>query len=118
MSPTMLLDIGLAAIGLSIAVLASVILSARARQQAVAQALSDIETVYSAHVPQNPPAADRFAAFSDQLRQLGLKMSPPALRSTLQHRLDIAGNPPRWTADRILVLKGLGLLALAMLGAI
>jgi tight adherence protein C len=118
MSPTMLLAFGLAAIGLAIALLASVMLSGRARQQSVARALSSIDTVYSAHVPQDPPAADRFAALSDQLRQLGLKMSPPALRSTLQHRLDIAGNPPRWTADRILVLKGLGLLALAMLGAI
>jgi tight adherence protein C len=118
MSPTMLLAFGLAAIGLSIALLAWVMLSTRARQQAVARARSDIETVYSAQVAQDPPAADRFAVLSDQLRQLGLRMSPPALRSTLQHRLDIAGNPPRWTADRILVLKGLGLLALAMLGAI
>jgi tight adherence protein C len=118
MSPTMLLAFGLAAIGLAIALLAWVMLSARAHQQAVARALSNIDTVYSAHAPQEPPAADRFAELSGQLRQLGLRMSPPALRSTLQHRLDLAGNPPRWTADRILVLKGLGLLGLAMLGGI
>jgi tight adherence protein C len=118
MSPTMLLAFGLAAIGLAIALLAWVMLSARAHQQAVARALSSIDTVYSAHAPQEPPAADRFAELSGQLRQLGLSMSPPALRSTLQHRLDLAGNPPRWTADRILVLKGLGFLGLAMLGGI
>jgi tight adherence protein C len=118
MSPTMLLAFGLAAIGLAIALLAWVMLSARAHQQAVARALSNIDTVYSAHAPQEPPAADRFAELSGQLRQLGLRMSPPALRSTLQHRLDLAGNPPRWTADRILVLKGLGFLGLAMLGGI
>jgi tight adherence protein C len=118
MSPTMLLASGLAAIGLAIALLASVMLSGRARKQVVARALSDIETVYSGHVPQDPPTADSFAALSGQLRQLGLRLSPPALRSSLQHRLDIAGNPPRWTADRILALKGLGFLGLAMLGAI
>ena len=118
MSPTMLLACGLAGIGLAIALLAWVMLSARARQQAVAQALSDIETIYSAHVLQDRPAADRFAALSGSLRQLGLKMSPPGLRSTLQRRLDRAGNPPRWTADRILALKGVGLLGLGMLGAV
>jgi hypothetical protein len=45
MSPTTLLACGLAAIGLAIALLASVMLSARARQHAVAQALSDIERI-------------------------------------------------------------------------
>jgi tight adherence protein C len=118
MSPTMLLACGLAAIGLAIALLAYVVLSARVHQQAVARALSNIDTIYSAHAPQDPPAGIRFAELSGQLRQLGLRMSPPALRSTLQHRLDIAGNPPRWTADRILAFKGLGFLGLAMLGAI
>ncbi len=118
MSPTMLLACGLAAIGLAIALLASVMLSAWAHKQAVAQALSNIDTIYSAQVPQDPSAAERFTALSDQLRQLALKLSPPGLRSSLQHRLDLAGNPPRWTADKILRLKGLGLLGLAMLGAI
>jgi tight adherence protein C len=120
MSPNMLLAGGLAAIGLAIALLAWVLLSARARKQIVAQALSDIETIYSysAQARQDPQAADQFAALSGSLRQLGLRMSPSGLHSTLQHRLDLAGNPPRWTADRILALKGLGLLGLAMLGAV
>jgi tight adherence protein C len=118
MSPTILLACGLVAIGLAIALLASVMLSSWDHKQAVAQALSNIETVYSAQVPQDSPDADRYAALSGQLRQLGLRLSPPALRSTLQHRLDMAGNPPRWTADRILALKGVGLLGLGMLGAI
>ncbi len=120
MSPTMLLACGLAAIGLAIALLALVMLSGRARQQAVAQALSDIETIYSysARAPQDPSAAGHFATLSGWLRQLGLRLSPPGLRGTLQRRLDLAGNPPRWTADRILALKGLGLLGLAMLGAV
>jgi len=117
MSPTMLLVCGVAAIGLAIALLAGVMLSARARQQVVTQALSDIETIYSPHVAQDPAAAERFPALSGWLRQIGLRLSPPALRGTLQRRLDLVGNPPRWTADRILTLKGLGFVVLAMLGA-
>ena len=118
MSPTMLLTFGLAAIGLAIAIMAWVILSARARQQVVARALSDIETIYSARAPQEPSTADSFAALASWLRQLGQRLSPPGLRTSLQHRLDLAGNPPRWTADRILACKGLGFLGLAMLGTI
>jgi tight adherence protein C len=120
MSPTMLLACGLAAIGLAIALLASVILSARARQQAVARALSDIETIYSysTHTAADPQAAEQFAALSGWLRQLARRLSPRGFSSTLQHRLDLVGNPPRWTADRILALKGLALLGLAMLGAV
>jgi tight adherence protein C len=30
----------------------------------------------------------------------------------------LAGNPPRWTADRILALKGLGFIGLGLLGAV
>jgi tight adherence protein C len=118
MSPTMLLACGLAAIGLAITLLASAMLSARARQQAVTQALSDIDAIYSPQVPQDLPAAAHLASLSGGLRQLGLGLSSRRLRGTLQRRLDLAGNPPRWTADRILTLKGLGLLGLAMLGAL
>jgi tight adherence protein C len=118
MSPTMVLACGLAAIGLGILLLASVVLSAWARQHAVARALSDIETIYSPNVPQGLQANDPFGSLSGSLRQLGLKLSPPTLRGTLQRRLDLAGNPPRWTADRILAAKGLGLLVLGVLGAV
>ena len=90
-SPTMLLTFGLAAIGLAIAIMAWVVLSARARQQVVARALSDIDTIYSARAPQDPSAADSFAAMASWLRRLGQRLSPPGLRSSLQHRLDLAG---------------------------
>ena len=43
-------------------------------------------------------------------------MSPAGFAAKLQHRLDIAGNPDRWNPDRILAVKGLGLVVLAALG--
>jgi tight adherence protein C len=119
MSPAMFLACGLAAIGLAIALLAMILLSARTRQDAVARALSAIETGYSRHVPRDhPAAAESFAALSGGLRRLAVALSPRGLGSTLQRRLDLAGNPPRWTADRILALKGLGLLGLALVAGL
>jgi tight adherence protein C len=119
MSPAIVLACGLTAIGLAIALLASVLLSARTRQDVLAQALSAIETGYSRYVPQNhPAAAESFAALSSLLRRLAQALSPRGLGGTLQRRLDLAGNPSRWTADRFLAVKGLGLLALALIGTL
>ena len=36
----------------------------------------------------------------------------------MQRRLDVAGNPQGWTTDRMLAVKGLGLVALGLLGAL
>jgi tight adherence protein C len=52
------------------------------------------------------------------VRGLALRLSPAGIAGTLQRRLDLAGNPRRWTPDRMLAVKGLGLIALAMLGAL
>jgi len=119
MSPAVLLTGGLTALGLAIVLLALVLLSARTRQDAVAHALSAIETGYSRHVPHDDQAdADPFATLSGPLRRLALRLSPAGPRGTLQRRLDLAGNPSRWTTDRILTLKGLGLLGLASLAGL
>jgi len=52
------------------------------------------------------------------LRSLALRLSPSGIAAKIQHRLDLAGNPGRWTPDRLLAAKGLGLVGLAMLGAL
>jgi tight adherence protein C len=44
------------------------------------------------------------------LRAVAARLSPGNVRTRIQHHLDIAGNPGRWTAERILAFKGLGLL--------
>jgi tight adherence protein C len=51
-------------------------------------------------------------------RSLAVRLSPSGFAATMVRRLDRAGNPPRWSADRILTVKGLGLLVLAGLGAL
>ena len=47
-----------------------------------------------------------------------MRLSPAGIATTMQRRLDVAGNPPGWTTDRMLAVKGLGLVALAALGAL
>jgi tight adherence protein C len=116
-SGTALLAGGLAALGLAIAMLVFAMVPSRSRERGVAHALAAIEHGY-AH--RSPGAAEDSApvALPGWLRGLALRLSPSGIEATLQHRLDVAGNPGRWTPDRILAVKGLGLIALAMLGAL
>jgi tight adherence protein C len=41
---------------------------------------------------------------------IGRRLSPSGFAAKLQRRLDLAGNPAAWTADRVLAFKVLGLL--------
>ena len=61
---------------------------------------------------------DPFAALPGWMRGLAVRLSPSGIGRQLQRRLDLAGNPGRWTPDRVLAVKGLGLLVLAALGAL
>jgi tight adherence protein C len=117
MSGSVLLSGGLAALGLSIALLVIAVMPARSRKRGVAQALSAIEQGYA----QRSPAADQGPgqlALPGWVRGLAIRLSPAGIAGSLQRRLDLAGNPRQWTPDRILAVKGLGLIILAMLGAL
>jgi len=115
-SGTVLLAGGLAALGLAIALLVVAVVPAQSRERGVAHALAAIDQRYS----QSSSAATGEGDFllPGWLRSLALRLSPGGIAAKLQRRLDLAGNPGRWTPDRILAVKGLGLIALAMLGAL
>ena len=49
-------------------------------------------------------------------RKLGASLSPGNVLSRIQHRLDVAGNPRGWTAERILAFKGLGVVCAGVAG--
>ena len=113
----MLLAGGLAALGLAIALLVIAVMPGRSGEPGVAHALAAIEQGYS----RRSSAADEgpdLLALPGWVRGLALRLSPAGIAGTLQRRLDLAGNPRRWTPDRMLAVKGLGLIALAMLGAL
>jgi tight adherence protein C len=79
--------------------------------------LSSIETYYSRDLRNttgsSPP---ELSSTMQSLRAVATRLSPRTATGRLQHRLDIAGNPRHWTAERVLAFKGLGLVALALFG--
>jgi tight adherence protein C len=115
-SGTVLLAGGLAALGLAIALLVVAVVPARSRERGVAHALAAIDQSYTQR--SSAAADDGDFLLPAWLRSLALRLSPSGIAAKLQRRLDLAGNPGRWTPDRILAAKGLGLIALAMLGAL
>lgn len=56
-----------------------------------------------------PPIYKRFAA-------IAARFTPGTYGAHLQHKLDLAGNPRGWSADRVMALKGIGLVAGLALG--
>lgn len=118
MSGPGLLLAGVLSLFVALFVLVYALLAARRPPQGVAGALAAIERTYSAPVSAaegRSPAGDRLPGWA---RALALRLSPAGVSVSLQRRLDVAGNPAGWTADRILAMKGIAILAGAALGVL
>jgi tight adherence protein C len=119
-SGTVLIAAATGALGLAIAMMVVAVGMAQSKQRGVAGALAAIEQTYTQRVEiaGEQRASDPFAQLPGWLRLLAIRLSPSGFSATLQRRLDLAGNPVRWTPDRILAVKGLGLVGLAVLGVL
>ena len=85
----------------------------------VARSLAMIETpVESQEVARNEvPAIDRLILpFLSGTKGLALRLSPAGTNHRLSRLLDLAGNPPAWTVERLLGFKGAGLPLGGLLG--
>jgi len=84
----------------------------------VEDALVAIESQYGrAVVAAAPPGIEReLSPLLQRLRSLAVRLSPASFTASLQRRLDLAGNPGTWTPERVLAFKGVGLVALGVLG--
>lgn len=119
MAGTMILIGALGAIGLAIGLVVLAVLPARTAQSGVARSLAAIEQRYARTVTATGSAgSDPLAALPGWVRGLAVRLSPSGMTASVQHRLDIAGNPGRWTPERVFAVKGLGLLVLGLLGAL
>lgn len=117
MPGSVVLAISLGALAVAIVILTVAVMPARASESGVAGALASIEKRYASGGPAAAEkSADLLAALPGWLRALALRISPTGFAAKLQHRLDLAGNPDRWNPDRVLAVKGLGLVVLAALG--
>jgi tight adherence protein C len=118
MSGSVVLFGGAGVLGLAIALLLAAFLPGRPGQHGVAHALTAIERRYAQAPAAAAPGADPLGALPGWTGGLAARLSPSGIASSLQRRLDIAGNPRRWTPDRMLAVKGAGLLTLAILGGL
>jgi tight adherence protein C len=104
--------VGLLAIGLSIAVLAYVLLSRRTAPAAADMAVAADAPLTMIAPPPSRSAVRRF------LMDLARRISGKRYAVKAQARLDRAGNPRKWDAQRLLAIKGAGLLVGLSLGLV
>ncbi|HUZ54809.1 MAG TPA: type II secretion system F family protein [Streptosporangiaceae bacterium] len=119
MSGSALLLVGAAAFCTGIFVLVLMLFSRPSTPRGVSGALSSIERHYgqeaTASSRQDP---DKSAVLPTWAKSLAIRLSPGGVASSLQRRLDLAGNPPAWTADRILAVKGIAIVIGAAFGVL
>jgi tight adherence protein C len=110
---------GALAIGLAIAMVVVAAVPARSAEGGIARVVAAIERRYATHAETaGQDAADQLPAPPGWLRALALRLSRSGAVAALERKLDMAGNPKRWNADRILAAKALGLLVLGGLGGL
>jgi tight adherence protein C len=119
MSASGLLYGGIAALVLAVFALAAAVMPKRQGKPGVTQALATIDRRYTRDVGtggRTGGGADLFK-LPNWLPGMAVRLSPAGARNSMQRRLDLAGNPQRWTPDRMLTVKGLGLVVLGSVGA-
>jgi tight adherence protein C len=109
---------GIGAIVLAIAAMALALMPERQARPSVSRALATIEERYTRDAAARTGKTAEPFKLPDWLSRLAERLSPSGVATTMQRRLDFAGNPPGWTADRMLAVKGFGLLVLGVIGAL
>jgi tight adherence protein C len=111
--------VGIGAISGALALTGVQVAAATTGSARVSRRLSHIEAVYGqGAVDVDEVDREALPCALERLRALAARLSPGAAAASLEHRLDLAGNPARWTAQRVMAFKGIGLLALAPIGAL
>jgi tight adherence protein C len=107
---------GLGALVLALAAGAFALMPARPAKPSVSRALASIDEQYAREATQAQGSGP--VALPHWLESLAVWLSPSGIATIMQRRLDVAGNPRGWTTDRMLAVKGLGLVTLGLLGAL
>ena len=110
---------GALAIGLAIGLAVMAAAPARSADSGITRVVAAVERQYARRAEKaGQDAADQLPAPPGWLRALALRLSRSGAVAALERKLDMAGNPKRWNADRILAAKALGLLVLGGLGGL
>ncbi len=121
--PGLLLLTGGALVLASLTLALSVVGVATAERSAVGRSLEAVRALDGApaalRAELERPFAERVVGpLGDRFVGLGRRLVRAGTAERLQHRLDIAGNPPAWDVGRIIGAKALGLLVLGLLSAL
>ncbi|MBA2773094.1 MAG: hypothetical protein H0U36_03500, partial [Nocardioidaceae bacterium] len=112
-SSTLVLLLGIGGIFISITVALTVIGVATQERKAVGRSLAALEVLSG--LPQDMqdqfdrPFRERvFEPLMARLSRLGRRFTPSDKGARIQHTLDVAGNPPGWSVERIVGFKFVG----------
>jgi tight adherence protein C len=123
MSGAVLLILGAAAVFLSLVLALKAFGALDTKTGGVSRSLSSIQAFGVAATVQVPDELE--ASFRDRVLMplrartvgLGRKLTPADNAARIRHKLDVAGNPPGWTVDRVVSLKVVGF-AVGLLGSL
>src|SRR5918995_1249947 len=117
----MLLVLGLAlfVVAVAVAVLASSVGSGQTTGVAKSLELVNYHASRKSVAKNELAARDRLLdPMLGVLRGLAIRISPSGTGERIAHSLDKAGNPPTWSVERIMGLKGIGLVLGVVLGLV
>jgi tight adherence protein C len=117
----MLLWVGivLVVVAVLVAVLAATVGSGQTTGVARSLELVNYQTSRQSVGKNELPARDRLLdPLLNALRGLAVRLSPAGTGERISQSLDKAGNPPAWSVERVMGLKGIGLVLGAVLGLV
>lgn len=122
MSDGLLLLLGLTGIFVAIMIALATVGVITSERQQIGRSLAAVQAIQTAPSAMarelNRPFGERVLSPAlRRLTQLGRRFTPGDQIARIRHRLELAGNPPRWDVDRVLAFKMLGLIVGAALGA-
>jgi tight adherence protein C len=121
MASSALLLLGLTAVALALVTIVLAVGLGAGQATGVARSLALIERAVDPHEvgKQELPATERLLLpLLDRTRRLAYRLTPGGASDSMNRRLDLAGNPGTWTAERIMGAKGAGILAGAVIGLV
>jgi tight adherence protein C len=113
MGSTLLLLLGLLGIFGAIALAIATVMTMTSERQQVHRSLAQVQALHATpsaiRQELNRPFAERVVGPAmGRLTRLGRRFTATDQVGRIRHRLELAGNPPRWDVDRVIALKMLG----------
>jgi tight adherence protein C len=121
MGSGILLVIGVVLVGVALVTVTVAVMAGSGAPTGVARSLAIIERAIDPHEvsKQDLPASERLLRpFVGRTKSLAYRLSPSGTSDRIARRLNIAGNPPAWSVEKVMGAKGSAMLVLAVFGLV